>query len=69
MSASSGDEGGDRIQRLVDAGIIDSEYPRYHEVFAGLSAEEEQILISIKKRCDEEDSAQSRTYYPWRLPH
>jgi hypothetical protein len=53
----------------VEAGIIDPEYPRYHEVFAGLSDDEEQILISIKQRCDESDLAAELEFFPWRLPH
>ena len=69
MSSSVDDQGDARIRRLVEAGIIDPEYPRYHEVFAGLSDDEEQILISIKKRCDERDLAENRQFFPWRLPH
>jgi hypothetical protein len=69
VSASSDDQGDARIQRLVEAGIIDPEYPRYHEVFAGLSDDEERILISIKKRCDQSDLAEDRALFAWRLPH
>jgi hypothetical protein len=69
MSAAEGNEGENRIQRLVDAGILDPDYLRYHEVFAGLSDEEEDILISIKKRCEEADRAEGRALFAWRLPH
>ena len=69
MTTSTGDQGDARIQRLVDAGIIDPEYPRYHEVFANLSGEEEEMLLAIKKRCDDEDNIENRSSYVWNLPH
>jgi hypothetical protein len=69
MSGPADDEGQARIRRLVTAGILDPEYPRYHEVFAGLTDEEEAILIAIKQRCDEADQSEYRELFPWRLPH
>jgi hypothetical protein len=69
VSSSLDDQGDARIRRLVEAGIIDPEYPRYHEVFAGLSDDEERILISIKERCDESDRTAQLEFFPWRLPH
>jgi hypothetical protein len=69
MATWEDNEGEARIKRLVEAGIIDPEYPRYHEVFSNLSDEEEHILKNIKERCDDADRAESRALYPWRLPH